>query len=76
MRRGGFDLKGKFWWPSDEYSTPADNLCWDSPASPNADFFCIRSTGHPGKHEHHYSPLIRDYSHTSACTTLSHGGEK
>lgn len=59
-------LDGKFYWPSDEYSIPADNLCWHRPPSPNADFFCVRPLGHPGKHEHHWSPTIKDHSHKTA----------
>lgn len=59
-------LAGKFYWPHDGYSTPADNLCWHIPPAPNADFRCVRPLGHPGRHLHEWSPTIRDYSHRAA----------
>ena len=54
---------GKFWWPSEDYSVPADNLCWHIPPSPNADYRCIRERGHKGRHKFDWSPRLRDYSH-------------
>ena len=57
------ELAGKFYWPSPEYSTPANNLCWHTPPAPNRDFRCIRALGHPGKCLHEWSPTVRDYSH-------------
>jgi hypothetical protein len=33
------------------------------PAEPNRDYRCMRQAGHPGKHEHHWSPDIRPYAH-------------
>lgn len=43
------EIAGKFYWPSEEYSVPADNLCWHIPPEPNRDFRCVRTFGHPGK---------------------------
>lgn len=60
-------LAGKFYWPSDEYSIPADNLCWNRAPSPNSDFFCVRALNHPGKCQFHWSPTIRDCSHRRAA---------
>jgi hypothetical protein len=60
-------LVGRFYWPSPEYSTPADNLCWDIPPAPNRDFKCVRALGHPGKCQHQWSPVIKDHSHKAAC---------
>lgn len=57
------NLAGKFYWPSDDFSTPADNLCWHVPPSPNADYRCVRQAGHPGRHAHDWSPTIKDHSH-------------
>lgn len=54
---------GKFYWPSDEYSTPAEGHCWHVPPSPNADFRCIRRADHPGQHHYAHSPTIRTWSH-------------
>lgn len=68
MREPDPTLAGMFYWPSAEYSIPADNLCWHSPPSPDADFFCIRRLGHPGKHKHHWSPTIKDHSHHAKAT--------
>lgn len=62
-RKPPASLAGKFYWPSDEFSTPADNLCWHAPPSPDADFRCVRPHGHPGRHQHEWSPAIRDHSH-------------
>lgn len=59
-------LAGKFYWPSLEYSTPADNLCWDIPPAPNRDFRCVRPLGHPGKCDHRWSVTIKDHSHKMA----------
>lgn len=56
-------LAGKFWWPSAEYSVPADNLCWHIPPSPNADYRCIRECGHKGRHKYDWSPKITSHSH-------------
>lgn len=56
-------LAEQFYWPSAEYSVPADNLCWHAPPSPNADFRCVREIGHPGKHDYQWSPVIKDHSH-------------
>lgn len=63
MKTGGDDLKGKFYWPRDHYSVPADNLCFDTPPPPDADFRCVRPEGHAGRHQYEWHPLIRDYSH-------------
>jgi len=60
------EIAGKFYWPSPEYSIPADNLCWHVPPSPNRDFRCTRSFGHPGKCQHEWSPTIKDHSHRTA----------
>jgi hypothetical protein len=57
------DMSGKFYWPSAEYSTPAELHCWHVPPSPNADFRCIRREGHPGQHYYAHSPTIRPWSH-------------
>ena len=57
------DMAGKFYWPSAEYSAPAEFHCWHVPESPNADFRCVRRAGHPGKHHYEWSPDVRDYSH-------------
>lgn len=65
------EIAGKFYWPSEEYSVPADNLCWHIPPEPNRDFRCIRPFGHSGKCQHAWSPTIRDYSHRRA---LQSGG--
>lgn len=54
---------GKFYWPSAEFSVRADNLCGHNLPSPNADFTCVRTSGHPGKHHYEWSIDIRDYSH-------------
>lgn len=56
-------LAGQFYWPSAEYSIPADDLCWHIAPSPNADFRCVRKIGHPGKHEFRYSPRLKPHSH-------------
>lgn len=57
--------KGRFYWPSDDYSVPADNLCFHIPPSPDADHRCIRPAGHPGRHQYVIATwgAIRDYSH-------------
>ena len=60
------ELMGRYYWPSDEYSVPADNLCWHVPPAPNRDFRCIRPAGHPGKHEYEWSPTIKGHSHRHA----------
>lgn len=60
------EFEGKFYWPSDEYSAPAEYFCWHVPPSPNADFKCVRQDGHAGKHHYEWSPDIRDYSHKDA----------
>lgn len=55
--------QGMFYWPSDHYSVPADNLCWHAAPSPYADHFCIREEGHPGKHKFECTPILRSFSH-------------
>ncbi len=62
------DLAGKFYWPRDDYSTPADNLCWHIPPNPDADFRCVRSSGHAGKHRYEWSPRIVAFSHHGGRT--------
>lgn len=61
-------LAGQFYWPRDDFSTPADNLCWHVPPSPNADFRCVRTLGHPGAHQHAWSPIIKEHSHRARLT--------
>lgn len=56
------ELTGKHYWPSDEFSVPADDLCWHVPPSPNADYRCVRTAGHRGRHSHEMTPTVRDYS--------------
>lgn len=56
-------VERRFWWPSEHYSVPLEDRCMHVPPAPNRDFRCMRATGHPGKHEYHWSPVIRDYSH-------------
>lgn len=55
-------LAGKHYWVSDEYSVPADNLCWNNAPEPNRDCLCVRDLNHLGRGKFVYSPLIRDYS--------------
>jgi hypothetical protein len=55
-------LAGKHYWVSDEYSVPADNLCWNNAPEPNRDCLCVRDLNHLGRCKFVYSPLIRDYS--------------
>ena len=62
-------LVGKFYWPRDDFSAPADNLCWHIPPSPNADFRCVRPLGHRGRHQYEWSPCIRDYSHRAIANS-------
>ena len=62
------EIAGKFYWPSDEYSIPADNLCWHIPPEPNRDFRCTRPASHPGKHQYEWSPTIKDHSHKERPT--------
>ena len=57
------DLSGMFYWPRNDFSTPADNLCWHVPPSPNGDYRCVRPIGHPGKHGYAWAPVIKDHSH-------------
>lgn len=55
-------LKGKFYWPVDHYSIPADNLCYHY----QDEFFdcpCVKPSGHGGAHQYEYSPTIKDHSH-------------
>ena len=59
------ELQGKFWWPTEDWSLPADDLCWHVPPSPNADFRCVRERGHPGAHDHRYGVVIKGHSHKS-----------
>lgn len=54
---------GMFYWPTDHYSVPADNLCWHVPPSPDADYRCVRERGHPGKHRFVWSPKLTDKPH-------------
>lgn len=67
------EIAGKFYWPSPEYSIPADNLCWHIPPAPNGDFRCIRPFGHPGKCQHVWSPVIKDWSHRAALQSARAG---
>jgi hypothetical protein len=55
-------LKGKFYWPVDHYSVPADNLCWHV-MDGSFDCPCTKPRGHPGKHQYTFDADIRDYSH-------------
>lgn len=57
------EIAGKFYWPTPEYSAPADDLCWHIPLAPNRDFRCIRPFGHTGRCDHAWSPAIKDFSH-------------
>jgi hypothetical protein len=68
------ETRGMFYWPSPEYSIPADNLCWHVPPAPNRDFRCVRPAGHPGKHQHAWSPTIKDHSHHAASQTSGESG--
>lgn len=61
-------LKGKFWWPSPDYSVPADDLCWHIPPSPDADHRCIRERGHSGKHLFEICPKLTDFPHKKRTT--------
>lgn len=54
--------EGRHYWPSDHFSVPASGLCWKADRSPNADCFCTRAQGHPGRCQYEYSPDHRDYS--------------
>ncbi len=55
----------RYYWPTDDWSTPADDFCMHEPPAPNRDFRCIRPIGHPGDHEHVWchNGIFRDYSH-------------
>jgi predicted Zn-ribbon and HTH transcriptional regulator len=53
----------RHYWPTNDWSTPADDFCMHELPSPNADFRCIREKDHPGEHKHVWSPDIREYSH-------------
>lgn len=55
-------LKGKFYWPADHYSVPADDMCCHY----NEEFFdcpCVLKSGHDGPHIHVFDPVIKDHSH-------------
>lgn len=54
-----------YYWPTDEYSIPADGLCLHVPPEPNRDHRCVREDGHKGKHEYVYAAdgAFRPYSH-------------
>lgn len=41
---------------SDHYAVDEATLCMHIPPSPNADFRCIATKGHSGKHQHAWSP--------------------
>jgi hypothetical protein len=55
-------LAGKHLWVSDEFSHPADNLCWNRAPSPDADCLCTREINHRGRCNYVWSPDIRNYS--------------
>lgn len=58
-------LKGKFYWPVEHYSIPADNLCYHY----QEEFFdcpCVKPSGHSGAHQYTFSPTIKDASHKAA----------
>lgn len=61
-------LKGKFYWPVDHYSIPADNLCYHF----EEEFFdcpCVKMMGHSGAHEYRFSPRIEAHSHKAKATS-------
>lgn len=58
------------YWPSDNYSVPAEGICLHTPPSPNGDHRCVREIGHKGRHEYAY---VADGTRTkpkSRCISL------
>jgi hypothetical protein len=70
------DFSGKHYWMTDHFSVPAEGLCLNIAPSPNADHWCIREAGHPGRHHHVMQPDIRSHSwRATPSVTQDKGGE-
>jgi hypothetical protein len=61
MSEGG--PKGWFVWLSEEYSVPAEQVCYRDAPAPNRDFKCIRAAGHEGKCRFSAEAHLRQQSH-------------
>jgi hypothetical protein len=59
----------KHYWPTENFSTPADNMCLHIPPSPDGDYRCVKGEGHAGKHEYRWSPVIKSWSFKDVCVT-------